>query len=283
MALTLLALAACGRAPAPEKGALGGSVARVGSEMIEEGQVSGISLSGGSRALATGDALELAEEDALCDLGARARHLDTGLTRHLLDEALARHTMAHLRKAAENEGPVRDEEVADVEVVHAVVLRGPSTGEDECLADSDAIRRAVLPARDEQDFIARANAVPHPRARVVAERLPAFDASGVLGAMAEGSRLDPAFVAAAFELRVPGETSPLVETRFGCHVIRLLARRLPPSQIVEERRRSLREVVIDLRERAAVGALLRRRSLGGGIAINPDADARMNGAASRMP
>ncbi len=133
-------------------------------------------------------------------------------------------------------------------VVHAVVIRSTLVSDAESAGLASAIRDAVLGSSGASDFEKRASAVPHPNSRVVVEQLSPFAADGV---MVSRGVLDPTFVAAAFALHAPNETSPVVETSFGWHVIRLIERRVPEGDALEQRRNDLAAAVTTLRERMA--------------------------------
>jgi hypothetical protein len=273
-------LVACHGPATSESANLGGSAARVGAAPISVALVSRISASAAPPTEA-GAALRLAEEDALGEQKGRALGCErSAQAAWEITTLLARRTLARVRAGAEAEGPVRDDELADVIVIHALVQRSPKLGDAEGASLAGTIRDAVLAARDEQDFAARANAVPHGRLPLVVERLAAFDASG---RTQDGAWMTPSFVAAAFELRAAGDTSPVVATEFGWHVIRLLARNAPAPEALESRRAALTSFSMDRRERAAVAGLLRERGLRTAVGVNPDADRLMTAAAARMP
>jgi hypothetical protein len=165
-----------------------------------------------------------------------------------------------------------------VSVVHAVILRAPALSADAGMAYAASVAAAVRHARDDQDFMDRASSVPHGHARLVVQRVPPFDAAGNTG---DGQRMDPTFVAGAFELRAPGDTTGVIETPFGWHVIRLVARASPGADELASRRHRLEGAVAELRVRGALGAVLRDRRLRTRVEIDANATARMAVAAAR--
>ena len=281
-AASALLLAAChGGTPSPALGDLHGAVAQAGSAFVPIALVSqAVSATRISpRPLPPEAALGSLIEDALAGDRAHALGLDAaGKVMWQSRALLARRVTTHLRDAAEREGPAREDELGDVSVVHALVVRSPALGSAGAVALADSIAAAVAPAQNEQDFLARATAVPHGVARVVAERVPAFDASG---STPEGALIDPSFVAAAFALHTPGEITE-VETQFGWHVVRLIARTPPAPDILATRRSGLAANVLDLRVRAALAGLLRERKLRTRVEVIPDSDVRMLEALSRL-
>jgi hypothetical protein len=281
-AATALVLVAChGGAPSPALGDLHGAAAQAGSASVPVALVSQAvgATRTSPRPLPPEGALHGLIEDALAGDRAYALGLDAaGTVSWQVRALLARKVTARLRDEAERRGPARDDELGDASVVQAVILRTASVGATGAAALAHSIAAAVASARDEQDFIARATAVPHGVAKLVAETVPSFDASG---STSEGARIDPSFVAAAFSLHSPGEITE-VETPFGWHVIRLSARTVPTQDVLETRRRELATNVKDLRVRATLVALLLEHKRRTKVEVTPDSDVRMSGALSRL-
>jgi len=267
--IAVAALACHGRAAPPSATAsLGGDVARVGDLTIPASLVAEVARAKGVTPRA---GLELLVQDALAAQGALAEGLDgTPALAWASAAALARRVPRHLLDDARALGPATDDELSTVTVVHAVVLRSPSLSEPRGLATADAIERAVKGANSAADFEARAKAVPHPSARVTVERI---ENVGPDGRTPDGMQLDPIFVAEAFALRSPSDTSPIIETRFGWHVIRMVDRASPTVASLDERRRDLQEAVVQMRGRARLGAVLRTLKERIPIEIAPGAEA----------
>jgi peptidyl-prolyl cis-trans isomerase C len=165
--------------------------------------------------------------------------------------------------------------MATIHTVHAVVRNAPGISEARARATMAAVREAVLPATSAEDFLARASAIPR-------ADLP-FVAQPVRDIVADSDHLDPDYVAAAFALKSIGDTSPITESSFGWHVIRLVERvPLSPSD-VDRRRAELRDVIPTLRARQRIGSLLEAGHERTRIEITPGAQDLMAQVASAQP
>jgi peptidyl-prolyl cis-trans isomerase C len=239
--------------PQPTYSAPSGEVARVGDDRVGAALIAEVAR---ARGVTPSVAMAALVEDALAAQGARAQGLDRSPeVQWESTAALGRQTPQLLLAQARAKGSPTDDELARLEVVHAVVLRSPSLSEGSALFTVHAIADAVAKARSTEDFMARAKTASG-EARTSIEALRAFDASG---RMEDGQVLDPDFVAAAFALHRPGETSPIVETSFGWHVLRLVSRRVPAGAALEASRSELAESVVALRARGALAEVLRAR------------------------
>lgn len=223
IAATLACSGLPGPAPKPTNAALGGELARVGDQAIGSELVGEVAR---ARSVSPHAALAVLVEDALIAQGARAELLDRAPeVAWATTSSLARIAARRLLDEANAKGLPSDDELARVHVVHAVVLRSHSTPEARARFVAQAVADAVSRATSTEDFRARARAAAGD-VRTSIEDLPPFDASGRTD---DGTQFDLDFVAGAFALHSPGETSPIVETPFGWHVIRLVER-TPPGE-----------------------------------------------------
>ncbi|HVK67600.1 MAG TPA: peptidylprolyl isomerase [Polyangium sp.] len=278
--------------PPPERGTLAaGTVARVGQEEVNEGTVSRIASSQGIDAAAARD---LAIRDALFASEARSRGAsnDPELERRV-SAALARRLLHQLLADADRQGPVTDAELERVMArrwieldrpegfgtVHAVV-RFAENADDATRSRAEvvarAIHEAVLPVGASARTITRPQAA-HPFEdvndpvvasfrsavdgvdkdgfEIVVETLAPVTADGRMIRPEGGTLVEP-FARAASALGARGDTSPLVPTSYGVHVIVLLERTPAQGVPLEERRKLVREEVMWGRASAARSKLL---------------------------
>ena len=261
-----------GLAPAAAHAALGGGVvARAGTAAVPASLVGAVA---GRRSIPAAAAVDALLADALLAQGATAQHLETrpDLAGELV-AVRAQQTVRKLRERTVDIGPPTDAEVAELtalhwqqvdvpeslEVVHAVALRPASApkpdpaGEARARAVAAAIEQAVVPATTKEDFEARAKAVPHDGVEVKVEALPPFAEDGRL--TTQDGALDEAFSRGAFAVH-GGVTSPVVESSFGWHVIRVLNRVPAKHASLGERRRIFVEEVNARRGRQGMDALI---------------------------
>lgn len=273
----VVAFGACRAAPAPSpiSAPLNGGIARVGDVVISPSLVANVAQ---RKSISARDALGGLVEDTLAAQGAQARGLERDPSiSWSRTAALAVQVPAHLMDEEAALGPPTEDELALVSVVHAVVLRSPSLREDDALAIAAAIRKAVVGAHSADDFEARANAVGHPHAEVRVERI---GPCGADGRTADGSEFDASFVAAAFSLRAPLDTSAVVATPFGWHVLQLVER-TPAAGSVERRRVELAEAVLELRTRIRLEAIVQARRQAAPVVVSVAADDLMSAAFAR--
>jgi hypothetical protein len=243
--------ACCGgeKAPPVETGPLPpGVVARVGGTEISADLAARVARAQHVEPRAAAGSLA---DDALAARVALDRGLDRDPDVSWRLRALrARLVTDRLRDEAKAKGPLTDAEVQDLTrdhwqeldspeqrtVIHAIVLKPASSA--DAAAVAEAVHAAVESATSPDDFESRAKAVPHGALKVQVERLPPFVADGRIAVAGAQGGLDTTFTAAAFAIPSIGKTSPIVETTFGWHVIRLLDV-APPRFVGLDQRRLL--------------------------------------------
>jgi parvulin-like peptidyl-prolyl isomerase len=237
------------------------------------------------------EAVESLVFDAVLAQGATERGLDQqSEVREARRSTRARLVADRIARDAAAMGPPTDAEVSmvadrhwrDVDlpeqarVVHVVVMTDTDPQKQKrARAVAENLRAAVVGARDANDFVARAQQVDAQGLRVRPEALPLFVADGRV--VENNTELDKTFSAAAFALS-PGETSGIVQTSFGLHVIRMLER-LPGKHVPQaELRTQFTREVFAQRGRDAYVALLADLKRRHPIALDSAADALMASA-----
>jgi peptidyl-prolyl cis-trans isomerase C len=299
--LLLASVLACSdstRSTAPEQAALGGEVAaRVGTDIIPVSLVAKVAA---DQQIAPREALRRLIDDAVSANGARARGLDRERpSSWLLTAARSRWAADHIMTEARQAGPPTDAEIAEltrlhwrevdrpaaVRVVHALVQHKQpgQAAAAQAHALAEEIRAAVLSARDADDFQAKAKAVPHPAdLDVIVQPLPPFANDGAL-TEAEGNPMMEPFARPAHTLTHAGETSGVVETPFGSHVIRLVERIPEQRMPLEARRAAFGEETFMQRARKATDARLAALRTTAPVELMPSSERLMETLLDRGP
>jgi peptidyl-prolyl cis-trans isomerase C len=289
LALATLSCSERPRPPAEEEQAAkleGDAVARVGGDAIPASLVADVAR---AQSISPEAALRALVDDATAAQGARERGLDKTLPfSWRLRAARARFAADAIRAEARAQGGPTDEELAaatlrhwqfvdrgeTVRVVHALAAKSRSAAtppSDAAVRETAAaLRAATAHATSGADFIARAKTVTAPPGvEIVAQALPPFTDDGWA---AEGNgRMAESFTRGAWALKKPGDTSELIESPFGWHIIRIEERIAPRRMSLEERRVALADEIYA--ERAKAMAAKRRASLAAATKVEINAAA----------
>lgn len=278
--------------PPPQSAELGGEqVARVGDDGIPVALVVAVAR---AQKISKEEALERVVADAVAASAARKKGRDReSPTSWQLTAAKARFTAERMLADSKSSGPPTDDEIAEVALVHwqevdrpvsvrtvhAVVMvaaDAPAERRKQARAVAETLREAVLGAKSADDFIAISKAVPHPSdLKVVAETLPATSVEGWV-TEGDGTRaMEPSFAKGANALAKPGDTSPIVDSPFGFHVIRLLERIPEQRMALEDRRVAFADSAFAVRARKSRDARLAEWKAKNPSTIEPAAEALM--------
>jgi len=236
-------------------------------------------------------ARDLAARDAAFAAGAREAFAGGSIPLVVERSASARALLEVLKADAAALGPASDAEVTElteqrwqdfdrpetVRTTHAVAIVAKPEQDGAARAIAQQLYEAVRGVSDPQEFIRRAQAVPHEGVDVRAERLPPVTRDGRVyfpeGAPPEvaNHRFDKDFSEAAHRLAV-GAISEPAKSIFGYHVI-LCEARLPENHVpLEERRKLLADDVQKSRAERSKQELLGRLSSSTAIAITRSVD-----------
>lgn len=265
-----------------------GLAAKVGSDEIALSTVAGIAR---AQKVTLPAARALAARDAAFALDARVAFAGGPIVPVVERAAQARALLQAFEADAAALGPASDAEVAElsalrwqefdrpetVRTTHAVAIVSKPEQDASARAIAQHVFESVRGVRDPEEFIRRAQAVPHDGIDVRAERLPPVTSDGRLyypeGAPPEraNQRFDKDFAEAAHRLAVGAIGEP-AKSIFGYHVI-LCEERLPERRVpLEERRRLLAGEVHKSRAERSKQELLGRLSRTTSIAIARSVD-----------
>jgi hypothetical protein len=265
-----------------------GLAAKVGADEIALSTVAGIAR---AQKVSLPAARDLAARDAAFALDARVAFAGGSVVPVVERAARARALMEAFKAEAAALGPASDAEVSalsaqrwqdfdrpeTVRTTHAVAIVAKPEQDGAARAIAQQVYEAVRGVSDPQEFIRRAQAVPHEGVDVRAERLPPVTSDGRVyypeGAPVElaNQRFDKDFAEAAHRLAMGAIGEP-AKSVFGYHVI-LCEERLPERRVpLEERRTLLAGDVTKSRAERSKQELLARLSGATSIAITRSVD-----------
>lgn len=232
-------LAGCSARSEPQAAAStlpAGVAARVGREVVASSSVGRIAA---SQNLAPKEALAAAISDALFASEARGSTA-VGVATSIERAASARSLLEQLAHEAPRLGPPSDAELSEiarerwveldrpeaVRTTHAVVLNDDPKKAAAARQIAERLAAAVKTTSSAEEFMRVALEVPHEGFEVRAEALSPVASDGRTFERRESAfqargTFDLDFARAANQLTSPGQISPLIQTRFGLHVIRL--------------------------------------------------------------
>lgn len=242
------------------------------------------------------DAAKRVLDDEIAASAARRKGLDvTTPTSWRLTSARAGFTVHRFTEEAKGRGQPTPQEVdtlserhwlevarpPSVRVIHAIVMRPPdSAAFPRAVAVADELRRAVLSAQDEGEFEKSAKAL-QTDLDVRVESLPPFTDQGWI--TEGGGRMDSAFAKGAFDISTVGGTSPVIESSFGWHVIRL-RERIPEHHLpLEARRVAFASEAYTMRARELLESRLKVLRTDHHVEVSPAAEQLMRSVSIPSP
>ena len=285
MALLLLAFGCSSGSTKPHPSSVAKSVvARVGALTIDRAALERAMKANGLSRQAALDALI---EDTVVYGDALSHGIDP--TQRQLERAnLASAVGFSIRDQARAQGEITDADLEgmskdrwkevdvpeSVRVVHAVVLR-PKKEDRFAKAKELAskLHDRVAIASSPEEFESLGQSFPAEKGfETRIEKLPPFAPSGAVVDRGSNSSMDEVFSKAAHSLTKAGDTSPVIESPFGWHTIRLVERIAGHSMPMNERRVLFSPAVIDWRAARERIAILEKQEAQKKIELAPEAE-----------